>query len=649
MKSNLKKTVLALSLGLSIALPVAAENTITPQVIYAFDSAYGVFAPPVWSPQQQLIIGSTRVGGDTYTIPGWVAGMYSEPASGRAYSLSQDGSDFNSISLGGYAGSFLTSHLLSKNGDVWGGSTSAASSLIAEEALRFGSVTRITPADGSLDVTSYRPDDFSLDKSFQVRGQLTEDSAGNVYMADGYAAPATETVNKTNRLLRVKPDGNVETVIDYLQYAKPFRMQGTNLRHWLSKGNSPYAMVWSDRDDALYLVSSTSTGTAVEPHAGAPAVTCTDDAPEGFFRPDCSDGTQLKGHLIRVSGEALRGDLPVAGDAIEILFHFTDATGGEISTNDNNLTSVIENGDFLYGISTTVKDETGSGQGIWRIRKSGLAEDEAVADTFTTVHRFAPVLTADRRANQLADNDAGIVGNGLYGPIVLAADGNIYGTTQYDDRTGTNNQGNGTIYRIVTGSEADRSDDTLEQVYSFVDASTGKTPKGLSLGPIEDGKQIIIGATAAGTSTGNGGIFTFGATPLPGSLSLDASATSSQPGDAITLSWTSTNAQSCTASASADDVTDWTGELAVEGSQAITAVAGTTTYSINCEGFDGAALSDQVTISVASGSNSGSGSSDSSSGGGSGSAFGLLVLPLSLLALFGLRRRNLASMTTSHH
>jgi hypothetical protein len=277
-----------------------------------------------------------------------------------------------------------------------------------------------------------------------------------------------------------------------------------------------------------------------------------------------------------------------------------------------------------------------------------LAEGQTASETFTTVHRFNPVANADRVASPLEAGDSAIVGSGIYGPMVLAADGNLYGTTLVDDRsitqTGTATRptytpsGAGTIWRIVTGSADDRSDDQLEQVYSFVEATTGKTPKGLSVGAISGGKQTLIGATAGGTPGGNGGVYTFTVDPLPGSVSLSSDAGDSlTAGDSVTLNWEASLVQGCVASASAEGVSDWSGELATTGTQSITTIAGTTTYRIECEANNGEALSDSVQITAAAPPVEEVEEPETSSGGGGGGA--LSVLLLVGLGLFGIGRR----------
>ncbi len=77
-------------------------------------------------------------------------------------------------------------------------------------------------------------------------------------------------------------------------------------------------------------------------------------------------------------------------------------------------------------------------------------------------------------------------------------------------------------------------------------------------------------------------------TPAP-TVSLTADpATGIEAGQTATLSWTSTNATNCT--------TDWTGDVAINGSQNVSPDV-TTTYSINCSGTGGEA-SDSTSIIV---------------------------------------------------
>jgi len=73
-------------------------------------------------------------------------------------------------------------------------------------------------------------------------------------------------------------------------------------------------------------------------------------------------------------------------------------------------------------------------------------------------------------------------------------------------------------------------------------------------------------------SCGGGG----GSTPPP-TASLSASKSNVEKGDLLTLTWSSTNASSCSASGS------WSGPLAISGTQSVTAAtAGALTYTVTC-------------------------------------------------------------------
>ncbi len=79
-------------------------------------------------------------------------------------------------------------------------------------------------------------------------------------------------------------------------------------------------------------------------------------------------------------------------------------------------------------------------------------------------------------------------------------------------------------------------------------------------------------------------------TPAP-SLSFSASPTSVSEGESTTLSWDSENADSCLASGG------WSGDRPVSGSETITNLQTTQTFSLSCSGDGGGALR-EVTVQV---------------------------------------------------
>ena len=76
--------------------------------------------------------------------------------------------------------------------------------------------------------------------------------------------------------------------------------------------------------------------------------------------------------------------------------------------------------------------------------------------------------------------------------------------------------------------------------------------------------------------------------PLP-TVTISASASAVNVGHSLTLNWSSTNATSCSASATPSE-SDWSGTQKTGGSSAVTpAAAGPVTYSLNCTGMGGSA------------------------------------------------------------
>ena len=80
-----------------------------------------------------------------------------------------------------------------------------------------------------------------------------------------------------------------------------------------------------------------------------------------------------------------------------------------------------------------------------------------------------------------------------------------------------------------------------------------------------------------------------GSAPPPPSVptvTLSASSGTVNLGESTTLTWSSTNATSCTASSNPSE-SDWSGQKTTSGSQQVAPVLGTTTYSLQCSGIGG--------------------------------------------------------------
>ena len=92
-------------------------------------------------------------------------------------------------------------------------------------------------------------------------------------------------------------------------------------------------------------------------------------------------------------------------------------------------------------------------------------------------------------------------------------------------------------------------------------------------------------ASAQATVVGDGG-----GTPSAPVVSLSSTATTIDQGQSATLSWSATDAQSCTASG------DWSGSRTTSGSEVVSPV-NTSTYTLTCNG-EGGSDSDSITVTV---------------------------------------------------
>ncbi|MBL6751001.1 MAG: hypothetical protein ISP90_10790 [Nevskia sp.] len=131
-----------------------------------------------------------------------------------------------------------------------------------------------------------------------------------------------------------------------------------------------------------------------------------------------------------------------------------------------------------------------------------------------------------------------------------------------------------------------------------------------------------LSCSGAGGSASASASVSVAAAPPP-TVSITANPAAITVGDSTTLSWTSTNATSCTASGS------WSGAQATSGTQhEAPAAAGTASYTLSCSG-PGGTIAAAATVTVAAPRTSGGSSGDSGGGGfGAGSLFGLGLFAL---------------------
>ncbi len=138
--------------------------------------------------------------------------------------------------------------------------------------------------------------------------------------------------------------------------------------------------------------------------------------------------------------------------------------------------------------------------------------------------------------------------------------------------------------------------------------------------PAAPGTFLVTFVATPGTQ--NYGLYSLHVASAPPTVSFSSSATTVNAGGTVTLTWSSQNATSCTASGGSA----WTGSQPTSGSLAV-AVAATETLTLSCTGAGGSA-SQSVTVTAIM----------TSSGGGGGGALDL-VSAIALLGLWGVSMR----------
>jgi hypothetical protein len=197
----------------------------------------------------------------------------------------------------------------------------------------------------------------------------------------------------------------------------------------------------------------------------------------------------------------------------------------------------------------------------------------------------------------------------------------------------TSVQANGTSQLTWTTTNA--SSCTASGAWSGTQATSGSK----SIGPLTATATYTLACTGSGgTTSSNATVTVAGSTPAP-VVMISADSTSVASGGSATLSWSASNATSCTAS------NGWTGSKSAQGSLAVGPLTASTTYMLTCTGAGGSSQN-SVTISVTAAASSpppasspptaqaASSSSESSGGGGAIEIFSLFAL----LSSLGMRR-----------
>ena len=118
------------------------------------------------------------------------------------------------------------------------------------------------------------------------------------------------------------------------------------------------------------------------------------------------------------------------------------------------------------------------------------------------------------------------------------------------------------------------------------------TTGSVSVGPLQANSTFVLNCSGAGGAASDAVSVTVNSVPVdPPSVSLTANATQVDAGDSVTLSWSSSNANSCSASG------DWSGARSANGQQSVGPLQSNSTFVISCSG-DGGTATDTVNVAV---------------------------------------------------
>lgn len=574
------------------------------------------FAPPVYVASENRYVGLTQKGGGIWE--GQYVGVKVEGAT--LFQVATDGTAYVSQPLGKAFGQQVTPLLRdADSGDIYVGGESA----VDTETAAVGGTLFVIRGGQAYPLANHG-DELPAAR-FVPRGQMALDANGRLYFgaATGTVVCTNETATRTtnNLLYHFFPasGGLLQPSVNFCDFNEKIERLNDRGRRVITyahlKGSSPRLTLWSDTDQALYVLAGNSSS-----ETNMDGVPSTDNSGKPVST------------LLRIRADALTNRLEVgAADKLEVLHQFGKARDGQLRAGLDYVSALLEVGDYIYGTSFTTTsgdNATALGGALWRVHK------KQGSSSFEVVHRFTE-----------AENGTDVDGSNPAGTLVRAADGSIYGTTVADARvltfssTGvaTAAKGAGTLFRV-------KAPDSAEPVYeplSYFDEEVhGARPVGLEAGPIVTQAggsryQVLVGATRFGGNEGDtlvslddgkghGTLFTVNVPIVDAVLTrFTTSATVSRPGTRPTLQWSSTGTDSCVASG------DWSGEQASAGSYRPPALNELRDYvfTLQCSGYTGQTEARSVTIKVIDGS----GTQDDGHGGGGALAGGLL-LALGLLA-----------------
>jgi uncharacterized repeat protein (TIGR03803 family) len=436
------------------------------------------------------------------------------------------------------------------------------------------------------------------------------DGSKLVLGTDGNFYGADSGVGTSGSIFKIAPDGTFTTLYSFSATG------GTNDTN--SDGKTPYGRLTQGSDGNFYgttraggtygsgtvfqmtpagaLTSLYSFG-AIGTGAGTPGQNLDglfpvagliQGADGNFYGGTTSGGLHGIGTLFKVT----------AAGALTVLHQFNNATAGTLTLSISPTTVTLGQSATLTWASTSGQSEGGGPLHSLTLGQDGnlYGFGGEVASASDTVFQLTPAGLY----TTLIPASAGNANGGDPDSLFQSSDGSFYGTTRYGNDSGPTPDG--TVFKMVLSTGSPSSPCT---------ASTSPTTNGGAWAGAE-----VAGGTATVTPTATG-VFVYAlscaypqptgtlgpqfaqltvtaaVTPAP-TVTLTATPNSVTLGQSSTLTWTSTNATSCTASGA------WNGGEPVSGSLGVTpSAAGAQTYTLTCTGAGGSAMASATLSAVA--------------------------------------------------